>query len=110
MIDPFTVEYHDAFGTWTMHVELGELVALDHAPRVTFDVQADGGTTRADASSSFDPDGDALTFEWYRDGALVGEGPMMESEPTMDASTLTLAVTDETGRTSYSNGLSTGGT
>jgi hypothetical protein len=33
VIDPFAVEHHDAYGTWTLHVELGELVALDHSPR-----------------------------------------------------------------------------
>jgi len=110
VVDPFTVEHHDAFGTWTMRVELGELVALDHSPRATFEVQQNGDTQRLDASASFDPDGDALGFEWYRDGALIGEGPVMQAEPATDAATLTLRVTDETGRTSWSNGLSTDGT
>lgn len=109
VIDPFTVEHHDAFGTWTMHVELGELVALDHAPRATFEVQDDGSTLRVDASASFDPDGDALTFEWYRDGTKIDEGAVLESVSATDGSTLTLVVTDETGRTASSNGLSTDG-
>lgn len=109
VVDPFTVEHHDAFGTWTMHVELGELVALDHAPRATFEAQDDGSTVRVDASASFDPDGDALTFEWYRDGTKVDEGAVLELQPTTDGSTLTLVVTDETGRTTSSNGLSSDG-
>jgi hypothetical protein len=109
VVDPFTVEHHDVFGSWTMHMELGELVALDHAPRATFEVQDDGSNRHVDASASFDPDGDALTFEWYRDGSWIGEGPVMESEPAADGSALTLKVTDETGRTTWSNGLSTEG-
>ncbi len=109
VVDPFTVEHHDAFGTWTMRVELGELVALDHAPRATFEVQKDGSTQRLDASASFDPDGDALTFDWYRKGTWIGDGPVMESEQATDGSTLTLRVTDETGRASWSNGLPTEG-
>jgi hypothetical protein len=110
VVDPFAVEHHDAFGTWTMNVALGELVALDHAPRATFEVEDDGSTKRLDASASFDPDGDALTFEWYRDGTKIDEGAVLEAEPTADGSTLTLVVTDETGRTSWSNGLSADGT
>ncbi|HUS61619.1 MAG TPA: hypothetical protein VMY34_05440, partial [Acidimicrobiales bacterium] len=109
VIDPFTLEHHDAFGTWTMRMQLGELVALDHAPRATFETQDDGSTRRLDASASFDPDGDALGFEWYRDGTLIGEGPVMEVEPAADGSTPALRVTDETGRASWSSGLSADG-
>lgn len=109
VVDPFTVEHHDAYGTWAMHVELGELVAVDHAPRATFEVQDDGSTRTLDASASFDPDGDALTYEWYRDGSLIAEGPLVESDATTDGSSLTLVVTDDTGRTSSSSGLSTDG-
>lgn len=110
VVDPFTVEHRDGYGTWTMHVELGELVAVDHAPRATFEVQGDGDTTTIDATASFDPDGDALTYEWYREGTLIAEGPVVESEPTEDGANLTLVVTDETGRTAWSNGSSTDGT
>lgn len=107
-VDPFMVEHDDAFGTWTMNVELGEFVALEHAPRATFEVQQDGSTQRVDASASFDLDGDALSYEWYRDGAQVGEGPMVETVPTADGATLMLRVVDEMGRATWSNGLSTG--
>lgn len=110
VIEPFTVEHRDAYGTWTMHVELGELVALDHAPRATFEVHDEGSARRLDASASFDPDGDMLTFEWFRDGTLVSEDPVVESEPTADASALTLRVTDETGRTAWSSSPSASGT
>lgn len=51
-IDPFLVEHHDAFGTWTLHVELGDLIALEHAPRAMFEVQQDGSSQRIDASAS----------------------------------------------------------
>lgn len=57
VVDPFTVEHRDAFGTWTLQLALGELVAL-------------------------------------------------ESDAATDGSSLTLVVTDETGRASWSNGLS----
>jgi hypothetical protein len=106
-VDPFMVEHHDAFGTWTMHVELGEFVALEHAPRATFAMQQDGSTQQVDASASFDLDGDALTYEWYRDGIQVGEGPVVESEVTTDGPMLMLRVVDEMGRSTWSNGLST---
>jgi hypothetical protein len=109
VIDPFTVEHHDAYGTWAMQVQLGELVALDHAPRATFEVQHEGITQRVDASASFDPDDDALGFEWYRDGTLVGEGPVVESAAPVDGSTLTLRVTDDTGRASWSSTPAAGG-
>ena len=56
-----------------------------------------------------DPDGDALTFEWYRDGTKIDEGAVLEAELAANGSTLTLVVTDETGRTSWSNGLSADG-
>jgi hypothetical protein len=108
-VDPFMVEHHDAFGTWIMNVELGQFVALEHAPRATFEVQQDGSTQQVDASASFDLDGDALTYEWYRDGVQVGEGPVVESEPTPDGATLMLRVVDEMGRSTWSNGLSTEG-
>jgi hypothetical protein len=109
VIDPFMVEHHDAFGSWTMHVELGDFVAIEHAPRATFEVQADGSTQRVDASASFDPDGDALTYEWYRNGTQIGEGPVVEPEPASDGSTLILRITDEMGRSTWSNGLSSNG-
>lgn len=32
-IAPFELEHRDGYGTWTMHVTLGELVALEHSPR-----------------------------------------------------------------------------
>lgn len=61
-IAPFELEHHDGYGTWTMHVTLGELVALEHSPRAGFTVRESAGDTRLDASASFDPDGDALGF------------------------------------------------
>jgi hypothetical protein len=108
VIDPFAVEHRDAYGTWTMHVELGELVAFEHAPRASFEVQTDGTTRTLDASASFDLDGDALTYEWYRDGMLVAEGPVVQ-DATADASPPVLVVTDDGGRSSSSNGLAADG-
>lgn len=60
--------------------------------------------TKSPREASFDPDGDALTYEWYRDGTLIGEGPVVESDATEDGSSLTLVVTDETGRSAWSQG------
>jgi hypothetical protein len=105
MMEPFAVEHHDVFGTWTMHVALGELVAIEHAPRATFEAQSDQSAQRLDASASFDPDGDSLAFEWFRAGAPIGEGPVVQVEPAADGSTPALRVTDDTGRTSWSLGL-----
>jgi hypothetical protein len=33
-------------------VELGDLIALEHAPRAMFEVQQDGSSQRVDASAS----------------------------------------------------------
>jgi hypothetical protein len=105
VIDAFAVEHRDAYGTWTMHMELGELVALDHSPRAVFNVQASGSTPWIDASGSSDLDGDPLAFEWFLDGELIGEGPVLVAELPEGPSTLAVRVTDDTGRGSWSYGL-----
>lgn len=107
-IDTFDVEHRDGYGTWTMHVTLGELVAVEHAPRATFFEQSVETTTMYDASPSFDPDGDPLSFEWYLDGILVGEGPTLTPVPGTSPSTLALRVSDAVGRASWSYGLMLG--
>ncbi|MCX4240168.1 hypothetical protein [Paraliomyxa miuraensis] len=104
-IDPFAVEHRDGYGTWTMQVALGDLVAMDHSPRATFFEQSLETTTMYDASPSFDPDGDPLSFEWYIDGSLVGEGATLTPAPGTGPSTLALRVSDPAGRASWSYGL-----
>lgn len=107
-IEPFAVEHHDQYGTWTMHVALGEFVAVEHTPRAGFFEQSVGAATSYDASPSFDPDSDPLSFEWYLDGDLVGEGPTLLPEPVTEPSTLALRVSDPLGRASWSYGLMLG--
>jgi hypothetical protein len=108
-LDPFELEYRDAYGTWMMQVDIGELVVLDHSPRTTFNVQESEGGPRVDASASFDPDGDPLAFEWFLDGAAIGEGPVLVPEPPAGLSTLALRATDLTGRSSWSYRLLSNG-
>lgn len=104
-IAPFDIEHQDGYGTWTMHMSLGEFVAVEHSPRAWFFEQPLDSGTSYDASTSFDPDGDPLSFEWYVDGKLVGEGPTLIPEPVTGPSTLALRVSDPMGRASWSYGM-----
>lgn len=105
-IDEFSVEHSDVFGSWTLDVSLGEFIALEHAPRAGLSIDELQGARLADASASFDPDGDPLSFEWFLDGVPIGEGPQMTLEPPQEGlSTLALRVSDDGGRSSWSYGL-----
>lgn len=108
VIEPFAVEHRDGYGAWTMNVKLGELVALDHSPRASFIGQDLEGVTMYDASTSFDPDGDPLSFEWFIDGEPMGEGALFTPETLTNPGTLALRVSDTSGRSSWSYGLVAG--
>jgi hypothetical protein len=96
-LDPFTLEHRDGHGTWHMHVTLGELVTVEHAPRASFTRREAGQGAVLDASASFDPDGDALAFEWLVGGEVVGEGPVLDCSACTSLPP-TLRVTDGSGR------------
>lgn len=101
-IAPFELEHRDDYGTWTMHVTLDELVAVEHSPRAAFTTHQSAEGTVLDASVSFDPDGDALAFEWLLGDEVVGEGSQLvvgESDATLP---LMLRVTDTAGRSTWS--------
>jgi len=88
-----------------MQVALDEFVAVEHTPRAAFFEQPLETAILYDASPSFDPDGDPLSFEWYLDGTLVGEETTLTLEPGTGLSTLALRVSDPIGRASWNYGL-----
>ncbi|MCX4240165.1 hypothetical protein [Paraliomyxa miuraensis] len=105
VMDPFTVEHRDDYGVWTMELTLGDFVAIDQAPRASFVTQRVDGTSWLDASGSFDPDGDPLTFEWFLDDVMIGDGPTVAPTLPPGLSTVAVRVTDVSGRSSWSYGL-----
>lgn len=94
---PFALEHRDGYGTWRMHVALGDLVTVEHAPRASFTRREAGQATVFDASASFDPDGDALELEWLVGGEVVGDGPVL-IRASRSSLPPTLRVTDGSGR------------
>jgi thermitase len=66
--------------------------------RSATDGDGDGGVMLTlDGSASFDPDGDALTYRWLENGALLGTGPTPSIWFTIGTHTVTLQVTDTRG-------------
>lgn len=56
-----------------------------------------GGATRLDSSGSSDPDGDAISFAWLRDGGVIANTAVVELDLPQGAHTFTLRVTDPAG-------------
>jgi len=51
-------------------------------------------------SSSVDPDGDTLTYDWYSGGTRIGGGPLLDwTAPAGGSYSITLTVTDPSGLT-----------
>jgi hypothetical protein len=100
-IAAFELEHRDAYGTWTMQVTLGPLIAVEHSPRARVTAHESPAGTWLDASASFDPDGDALAFEWILDGEVVGDAPVLMREPGLRSLPLALRVSDASGRSTW---------
>jgi len=98
--------------TWTINGRLnlyGAMSYLAPAPnlaptanagsdRTATDGDGDGGVMLVlDGTSSFDPDGDALTYQWRENGALIGTGATPSIWFTIGTHTVTLQVTDTRG-------------
>ena len=64
-----------------------------------------GGThVLLNGSSSVDPDGDNLTFQWYDGSTPIGSGPLFDyTAPAKGSRTFSLKVTDPAGLTSTSD-------
>ncbi len=56
-----------------------------------------------DGSSSYDPDGSIISYEWKEDGALIGTGVQISSIFGVGTHTITLTVTDDKGASSTDN-------
>lgn len=108
-IAPFELEYRDAYGTWTMHVTLGDLVAIEHSPRAGVTRHESSEGAWLDASASFDPDGDALTFEWLLGGEVMGEGLRFTLGADPSRVPQALRATDDTGRSTWAYYVVDGG-
>ena len=68
------------------------------ADRTATDGDGDGGVMLTlDGTGSFDPDGDALTYQWRENGALLGTGATPSIWFTIGTHTVTLQVTDTRG-------------
>lgn len=105
-IDPFAIEHRDDYGTWTMQLDVGDLVAVDHSPRAVFETQPIDGAFHYDASPSWDPDGDPLFFEWYVENTPAGQSQTLVLPEGSSAPTL--RVHDLTGRSSWTLGSDAG--
>ncbi|HIB83492.1 MAG TPA: hypothetical protein EYO59_02520, partial [Chromatiaceae bacterium] len=72
----------------------GSDVSIDDADGDGFEVVA------LDGSSSQDPDGSIVSYEWYETAALLGTGPNLSAAFDVGAHTVQLLVTDNDGGTS----------
>jgi uncharacterized delta-60 repeat protein/fimbrial isopeptide formation D2 family protein len=57
------------------------------------------GFVQLDGTASFDPDGDAIQFEWSEGATTLGGGPTLPINLGEGQHTITLTVTDSTGKT-----------
>lgn len=99
--DPIALTHHDAYGTWLMTVELDEMVSVQHSPRTRISADPSGNGVAFDGRSSMDPDGDALTFEWFVDGEAMSEASTLQVKRRSAPQMVTLRVSDATGRSTW---------
>jgi len=102
--DPIELLHEDSYGKWFMTVQLDDLISVEHSPRANFEQTELQGAVMVDASGSFDPDGDALNFEWFVDGEVAGEGPMETLPLEAGRHSISVRVSDSSGRTTWSYG------
>ena len=62
-------------------------------------------TVAFDASASFDPDGDALTFVWDFGDGTMGNGPVVTNQYPAGSYAASLTVTDSEGAESLVRGI-----
>ena len=76
----------------------------NRAPTADFTASTTGNRhVLLNASSSSDPDGDALIYKWYDGGVLIGEGPLFDYvAPSAGNRVLGVSVTDPAGLTTTS--------
>ncbi len=72
----------------------------DAGPDQQVECAGAGTTVRLDGAASQDPDGDALTYEWYCDGHLLGTEVAIPVVVGNGINTFTLKVTDPAGESS----------
>ena len=100
-----TVTDGEAEDTASEAVAVTEPVVPNEAPEAviaggeTLDVTAKRGTARVrlDGRGSYDPDGDALTYVWTRDGEVVGTAARLQERLSSGTYEYELTVTDPGG-------------
>jgi len=103
--DPIELLHQDSYGKWAMTVQLDDLISVEHSPRASFEITEAQGAAMVDATTSFDPDGDSLSFEWSVDGEVVAEGPTATLPLEPGQHSISVRVSDPSGRSTWSYGV-----